>query len=201
MEARAGRPAAAAEDPNLAAQIKMSNPTAIQHAVERYFAQVLRAARGAGLGAQQAEDVTQDTFTTFIAAAPRFEGRSSVRTWLFGILYKKVAEARRLIARDRRTETLDETVPTRVDTTRTWSASGPTVETALFHREMKDQIVTCLKTAPPRQSLAFVLRELKDMSGDDIRDVMRLTQTNLDVMLHRVRRRVQECLRAKGVRR
>ena len=126
MEPRAGRPAAAAEDPNLAAQIKMSDPTAIQHAVEQYFAQVLRAARGAGLGAQQAEDVTQDTFTTFIAAAPRFEGRSSVRTWLFGILYKKIAEARRLIARDGRTETLDETVPTRFDTARTWSVPGQT---------------------------------------------------------------------------
>ena len=201
MEPRAGRPAAAAEDPNLAAQIKMSDPTAIQHAVEQYFAQVLRAARGAGLGAQQAEDVTQDTFTTFIAAAPRFEGRSSVRTWLFGILYKKIAEARRLIARDGRTETLDETVPTRFDTARTWSVPGQTVETDLFHREMKDEIFTCLETAPPRQSLAFVLRELKDMAGEDIRDVMRLTQTNLDVMLHRVRRRVRECLRAKGVRR
>ena len=72
----------------LAAQVRAGNRTAIQTVVETYLAQILRAARGAGLDPQQAEDVTQATFTTFIEAAPRFEGRSSVRTWLFGILYK-----------------------------------------------------------------------------------------------------------------
>ena len=57
--------------------------------------QIVRAARGAGFAPQLAEDVAQDTFVTFIETAPRFEGRSHVRTWLFGILYKKIAAARR----------------------------------------------------------------------------------------------------------
>ncbi len=74
--------------------MRASDQAAIQTVVETYLAQILRAARGAGLDSQQAEDVTQATFTTLIEAAPRFEGRSSVRTWLFGILYKKIAEAR-----------------------------------------------------------------------------------------------------------
>jgi hypothetical protein len=39
--------------------------------------------------------VTQDTFATFLETASRFDGRSHVRTWLFGILYKKISEARR----------------------------------------------------------------------------------------------------------
>ena len=69
--------------------------------VETYLPQILRAARGAGLGPQDAEDVTQSTFATFIEKAPHFEGRSRVRTWLFGILYKKIAETRRVRQRDR----------------------------------------------------------------------------------------------------
>ena len=95
-------------DPGLAAQVRAGNRTAIQTVVETYLAQILRAARGAGLDPQQAEDVTQATFTTFIETAPRFEGRSSVRTWLFGILYKKSrrsaprAPARSAAERDRR---------------------------------------------------------------------------------------------------
>jgi len=46
-----------------------------------------RAARSAGLDTARAEDVVQSTFTTLIETAPRFEGRSHIRTWLFGILY------------------------------------------------------------------------------------------------------------------
>ena len=89
------------EAPDLAARVRAGNRSAIQTVVETYLAQILRAARGAGLDPQQAEDVTQATFTTFIEGAPRFEGRSSVRTWLFGILYKKIAEARRAWQRER----------------------------------------------------------------------------------------------------
>ena len=89
----------ALEDTDLPARIRAGDRSAIQTVVETYLGQILRAARSAGLDASRAEDVTQATFTTFIEAAPRFEGRSSVRTWLFGILYNKIAEARR--ARDR----------------------------------------------------------------------------------------------------
>ncbi len=102
-------------DPDLAAQVRAGNCTAIQTVVETYLAQILRAARGAGLDLQQAEDVTQATFTTFIEAAPRFEGRSSVRTWLFGILYKKIAEARRALQRDRQMDEIDEAFEGRFD--------------------------------------------------------------------------------------
>ncbi len=83
------------DDPHFAAQVRASEPAALQTVVHTYLGQILRAARGAGLDPQRAEDVTQATFATFIEKAEQFEGRSHVRTWLFGILYKKIAEARR----------------------------------------------------------------------------------------------------------
>ncbi len=72
-----------------------ADAAALEQVVHAYLPQLLRAARGAGLAPELAEDVAQDTFVTFIETAPRFEGRSHVRTWLFGILYKKIAAARR----------------------------------------------------------------------------------------------------------
>ena len=77
------------KDPEFLARLRASDRAAIEIVVETYLAQILRAARGAGVDPQQAEDVTQATFTTFIETAPRFEGRSSVRTWLFGILLQE----------------------------------------------------------------------------------------------------------------
>ena len=69
--------------------------------------QILRAAAGAGLDGQLAEDVTQSTFLTFLETAHKFEGRSRVRTWLFGILYRKIAEARRKAGREQAMEDID----------------------------------------------------------------------------------------------
>lgn len=87
------------EHPDLPARIRTRDREAVEAVIRTYLPQVLRAARGAGLGVQEAEEVTQNTFTTFLEVAPRFEGRSHVRTWLFGILYRKISETRRIWAR------------------------------------------------------------------------------------------------------
>ena len=188
------------EDPDLAAQVRGGDRTAIQTVVEAYLAQILRAARGAGLDPQQAEDVTQATFTTFIEVAPRFEGRSSVRTWLFGILYKKIAEARRARQRDRQMDEVDEAFERRFDASGRWSRPPQPVDTNLHHKEVATEIFACLDTAPLRQTLAFILREVEELSSEDICDVLGITRTNLGVMLHRIRNRVRGCLESKGVR-
>ncbi len=56
------------------------------------------------------------------------------------------------------------------------------------------------QAAPLRQTLAFILREVEELSTEDICNVLGITRTNLSVMLHRIRNRVRECLEAKGVR-
>ena len=152
------------EDPDLAAQIRAGNRPAIQTVVETYLAQILRAARGAGLDPQQAEDVTQATFTTFIEAAPRFEGRSRVRTWLFEILYKKIAEARRARQRDQQMDEIDEAFERRFDADGNWSTPPRSVDTNLHHKEVETEIFACLDAAPLRQALAFILREVEELS-------------------------------------
>ena len=168
--------------------------------VETYRAQILRAARGAGLAPERAEDVTQATFTTFIEAAPRFEGRSRVRTWLFGILYKKIAEARRARQRDYQYEEIDEAFERRFDASGKWRSPPEPVDVVLHRKEIEAEIFTCLDAAPLRQALVFILREVEELSTEDICNVLGITRTNLGVMIHRIRNRVRDCLESKGVR-
>ena len=58
-----------------------------------------------GFSPGDAEDLAQDVFVTFLETIERFEGRSEVGTWLFGILHHKAQERRRAHSRwhDRRT--------------------------------------------------------------------------------------------------
>lgn len=188
------------QDPDLAARIRARDRATVAAVVDAYLDQVVRAARGAGLGPEQAEDVAQSTFATFIESAPRFEGRSHVRTWLFGILYNKIQEARRGLARERLNDDIDQVFESRFDPDGVWSRPprGPADE--LFAREARREIAGCLEAAPERQRLAFLFREVEGLSTPEICKVLGITATNLGVMLHRVRNRLRDCLEAKWQR-
>ena len=185
--------------PGLPELIRSRDRLAIQTVVQTYLEQVLRAARGAGLSEPEAEDVTQATFTTFIDTAPRFEGRSHVRTWIFGILYRKIAEARRRRDRDPEMAHLDEVFEARFDQAGGWSKPPRPADADIQNREIREAISECLDAAPTPQRMAFVFREVEGLSTQEICKILRVTSTNLGVMLHRVRNRLRECLELKGI--
>jgi len=188
------------EGSEFAARIRARDSHALEAVVHAYLSQILRAARGAGLNPHQAEEVTQVTFVTFIETAPRFEGRSHVRTWLFGILYKKIAEARRHFHRDRQMEDIDEVVERRFRPDGNWMHPPRPVDLQLHQKEIREGIQGCLDTVPPKQRMAFVFREIEGLSTGEICKIMEVTDTNLGVLLYRARNRLRECLETKGVK-
>ena len=170
---------------------------ALTAVVDAYLDQVVRAARGAGLDRQQAEEVAQNTFATFIETAPRFEGRSHVRTWVFGILYRKIQEARRGFAKDRRMDDIDEVFESRFDPTGSWSRPPQGPDDDMFGKEARQEIGDCLEAAPEQQRMAFLFREVDGLSTQEICKILEVSATNLGVMLYRVRNRLRDCLETK----
>ncbi len=187
------------DSPEFPASIRSGDSDALRAVVDAYMGQVHRAARGAGLTPQEAEEVTQGTFTTFIEAAPRFEGRSHVRTWLFGIMYKKISEARRQLSRARDLEDIDRIVESRFKADGSWSRPPRRADASLHDREIRGQISDCLDDLPTAQRAAFSFREVEGLTTSEICKILGVTSTNLGVMLYRARNRLRECLEAKGV--
>ena len=187
------------DDPDFAARIRSRDAQALEEVVRRYLPQILRAAGGAGLAPQLAEDVAQDTFVTFIETAPRFEGRSHVRTWLFGILYKKIAAARRNLGRDNEMDDIEGVFEQRFDDAGSWTRPPLPVDAEVYAAEVRQGIDGCLDRVPTNQRMAFVLREIEGMDTEEICKILEITSTNLGVLLHRVRNRLRECLEAKGI--
>jgi RNA polymerase sigma-70 factor (ECF subfamily) len=192
--------AARPDDPDIAQRIRARDPEALETVIETYMNQILRAARGAGLDPDRAEDVTQATFTTFLERAEAFEGRSHVRTWIFGILYRKIAEARRAVQKDHAHDDIDEVLEQRFDASGSWLKPPQPIETDVQNDQIRKQINACLDTIPLRQRLAFLLREVEGFNTLEICNILEVTRTNLGILLHRGRNRLRECLESKGVK-
>ena len=187
------------DDPEFAARIRERDAQALEEVVRRYLPQILRAAGGAGFAPELAEDIAQETFVTFIETAHRFQGRSHVRTWLFGILYKKIAEARRSQGRVNEMDDIEEVFEQRFDDAGSWTRPPRPVDAGVYDTEVRQGIDGCLDQVPTNQRMAFVLREIEGMDTQEICKILEVTHTNLGVLLHRVRNRLRECLEAKRI--
>ena len=188
------------DPPGLATAIRERDPEAVREVVHAYLPQILRAAAAAGLEGQLAEDVAQSTFLTFLETAHRFEGRSRVRTWLFGILYRKIAEARRKAGREEATEDIDAVFEQKFDASGSWIQPPRPVDSELYASEVRREFEACLDTVPRKQRMAFVLREVEELDTEEICKILDVTPTNMGVLMHRVRTRLRECLETKGLR-
>lgn len=158
-----------------------------------------RAARGLGLSHEAAEDLVQDVFVTFLESLERFEGRSSVRTWLFGILYRKSFEKRRQLGKEARQDPLEETFPNRFHPAGHWAQPPQNLENRLDSRHLREALEQCLDSLPETQRTVFVLRDVEGFSTEEICKVLGITRTNLFVLTLRARTRLRECLEEKGV--
>ena len=189
------------EGPELANGIRAGDPEAHRKVVEAYLPQILRASRAAGLDGATAEDVAQSTFLTFFEKAATFEGRSRVRTWLFGILYHKIQEARRTGRRETPTDEIEAIVDRRFDERGNWASPPQDIEQVLEGAEVREAIDGCLEGVPTQQRMAFVLREVEGLVSEEICKILSVTRTNLGVLIFRARNRLRECLEARGMSR
>lgn len=142
-----------------------------------------RAARGLGLSSTDAEDLAQAAAATFLELIPRFEGRSSVRTFLFGIMRRKAAEMRRSA---RRLEQNDDSLAAPGH-----SGNG---EAELANAELGHVIDECIEQLPHKQRDAARLRFQQEHEADDIGRVLGVSANYVGVLIHRARAHLRDCI-------
>lgn len=169
----------------------------IQEAVDRYTDALLAAAYAIGWGASDAEDLVQDTFLTYLEKADRFEGRSSLKTYLTGILYNKSLEKRRHKAREVARDPVDDVFEQRFSSVGVWRTRPRGPEDLALSKETAALIDTCLEGLTPAQRMAFYLREIEQTSTEEACNILDVTVTHLGVLLFRARNRVRECIEKK----
>ena len=179
-------------------RLRRREPEALAEAVRDHARPLHRAARALGFAENEAEDLVQDVFVTFLERLDQFEGRSQLRTWLFGILHRKTLERRRAAAVDDRMDPIDEVFEARFDGNGQWTRPPADLERLLLSKEIGDVILGCMGGLPLHQREAFVLREVEGLATDEICKILSISVTNFGVLIHRARARLRECLESKG---
>ena len=185
-------------DAGALALLQARDPGTLAAVVQDHARPLYRAARGMGFREEEAEDLVQDVLTTFLETLDRFEGRSQIRTWLFGILHRKVFERRRDSYRDERHDPIDEVFESRFDTNGKWNRPPEDLQQLLESKQIGAAIEQCLDGLPAAQREVFVLREMEGAQTREICKILCITATNMSVLMHRARTRLRECIERKG---
>jgi RNA polymerase sigma-70 factor (ECF subfamily) len=200
------------EDAQLAQALRDGDEAAFAGLVDELSPALLRVAQMHVPSRAVAEEVVQDTWIGVLKGIDRFEGRSSLRTWIFQILLntartRGVREKRTLpfsYFKRRAEEGRDEPA---VDADRFQGRDGvrpgwwarPPVEwegadARVESDEVRDLLLEAIAELPPRQREVIVLRDLQGYSSEEARNVLDLSETNQRVLLHRARSKVRAAL-------
>jgi RNA polymerase sigma-70 factor (ECF subfamily) len=146
-----------------------------------------------------AEEVVQDTWLAVLHGLHAFERRSSIKTWIFGILINR-AKTRGI----REARTVPVSAMSAADEAacaRQPARAAETPRQRLLRKELAGALEAAILGLPERQRTIVVLRDALGWSPEDVRHLLDVNEPNQRVLLHRARTRLRarlEQFRASG---
>jgi len=204
---------AASDEARLIDDLRGGDECAFARLVDQHGSAMLRVAASYVKSRTVAEEVVQDTWLAVLNGLERFEGRSSLRTWIFRILTN--AAKTRAEREGRIVSFSDIASATRnaepalelerfldashggpagwwVAPLRRWPDDGPAER--LFARETRARISRAIGALAPAQRIVITLRDVEGWSADEVCEALEISDENQRVLLNRARARVRRSL-------
>lgn len=192
------------EDRAVLARLEAGDESAFLELVHRHQATMVRVAMRYCRSRDVAEEVVQDTWMGFLDSLERFEGRSSLKTWLYRILVNRSITRGK---RERRSVPLsalgsksDDPVvdPSRFAKDGSWANPPLSWQSApdrpADDAEIRAQVTSAIGQLPERQALVMTLRDVQGLETPEICELLDITPNNMRVLLHRARAGVRNLL-------
>jgi RNA polymerase sigma-70 factor (ECF subfamily) len=197
------------EDHELVQRLREGDESAFVELIDRYGATMLRVAQMYVRDRATAEEVVQETWLAVLNGIDRFEGRSSLKTWLFRILTNR-AKTRgerdgRVLPFSALAGASDEADEPSVDPDRFLGPDSPNPgawaapprawpQDKLIERETLDVIEMAIEKLPEAQREVILLRDVEGWTPMEVADALEITDGNERVLLHRARSKVRAAL-------
>ena len=188
------------EDGALVAALCAGDEAAFVALVRRYQPALLRLAEATVGSRAVAQEVTQDTWLAVLRGIDRFEGRSSLKTWLFRILLNR---ARSAASKEQRAGRPEEIEDERFDDSGAWATPpepwADRADDRLVAAQLAVKVQSLLGELPEAQRQVVVLRDVEGLPASEVVDLLGLTEGNQRVLLHRGRAQLRRLLAAEVV--
>ena len=206
--------AAYANEAALVAALRSGDEAAFTALFEKHHASLVRLAMVYVSDRAVAEEVAQETWLGVLQGLKRFEGRSSLKTWIFTILINRAKtrgqrESRSIPFSDLGEADSDSDEPA-LDPSRFFSPSespqsaghwkimprpwDDLPEARVLSGESGEVIRAAIATLPPAQRQVITLRDIEGFSAEDACNILEISETNQRVLLHRARSKVRRAL-------
>lgn len=176
----------------------ISNP---EKWVDQYGNYLFRYALSRVFDSTVAEDLVQETFLAALQSLANFQYRSSIKTWLTGILKHKIIDHFRKKAKEQQIHDIETNINTSNDP---FDQNGQwKIKPAKWNadpQKLYDQnefikiLQKCLTELTGRQASTFILREIMGKTTKEICKILDISTTNCWVLLHRARMYLRQCL-------
>ena len=200
------------QDLELIQALRNGDETAFSTLIDQYHSRLLRVARAFVSSEAVAEEVVQETWLGVLEGIDGFEGRSSLRTWIFRILTNRAKtrgqrENRYVSFSDATTQTDEDTnaslEPERFHSSghltghwvippSTWDENTP--ERLLLSKESLERIEKAIQALPANQRQIMILHDLEGIDSEEICKGLNISASNKRVLLHRARTKVRSVL-------
>ena len=192
------------DTPEFLAALRSGQERAYRALVRRFHPSLVGVANGIIGSRAQAEEVVQDTWLAVFSSIGRFEGRSSLASWLFTIVMNR---ARTRIGREGRMVALpavldgiqreDGDAPRSqfsadghwVDPPKLWDELDP--ERQIGGRQLWDHVQDVIQSLPAGQKAVIILRDIEDRTAEEACELLQISPENQRVLLHRARGKIR----------
>jgi RNA polymerase sigma-70 factor, ECF subfamily len=199
------------DDNRLIAALCRGNADAFAELVDRHSRAMIRVAMAYVPSRAAAEDAVQETWIAVMRGIDGFEGRSSLKTWIFRILtnvaMRSGARERRSVPFSALAEAEDTGEPS-LDPDRFLPADHalfpghwaimptrwPTPEEGLLAGETRGVIAAAIAELPVAQRTVIALRDIEGWSSEEVREALEISAGNQRILLHRARSRVRNAI-------
>lgn len=180
--------------------LRRGDEDAFARLVGEHHASLRRVARLYVANTAIADEVVQDTWLGVIRGIWAFEGRSSLKTWIFRILVNRARTRAVRESRGDRGVPSPETPSTEMEiepgvpvgAALSFSVDGP--ERTLLTKELGERLRAVIETLPSNLRTVLWLRDVEGWSSEDVCNALAIQETNQRVLLHRARSRVRAAL-------
>lgn len=158
---------------------------------------LIRVCGANGFYREFADDVIHETWAVFFSNVAKFQGRSSIRTFVCGILFNKIKEHRRDQGKHVFPEDSEQMFSHAFTHDGWWNQEPNDPHKFAELKQASEFVNECLEGLTEQQKTAFIMREVDNENSDEICNILGVNVTHLRVLIFRAKDKLRRCLDGK----